>query len=209
MERAMTLREIAGLMRRHLLAATVVLMLVAGTGYCIKSTSPMYSEGATVVFTVTDAMANAHLSGQLISPLIATEVMMTQVLMSPAAQDQVRAAGGTAQFELAPVNFYSMQYPDYAEPSATLTTASQRPADVQRTFRVVLRLLGQRLAAIQAQAGVPPRHRIRTFLIGDTGPIVQPGSPMRVFAGLAVLAVVALFTVTGFLDRRRRRRRTA
>ena len=205
MKRAMTLRQIAGFMCWRLLPATVVLTLAAGAGYYIRRTPPMYSQSATVVFTVRDAMANSHLSGVLISPLIATEVMLTQVLMSPAAQHQVRAAGGNAQFDLAPINLYSMEYPEYSEPSATLTTASQRPADVERTFRVVLRLLADRLAAIQARAGVAPRSRIRTFLVGATGPVVQPGSSTRVFAVLGVLAVVALFTVAGFLDRRRRR----
>lgn len=198
----MTFRELAGLMRRHLLAVTVVLITVGAAGYDIRSTPPMYSEGATVVFTVARSLARLDSSGQLATPLIATEVMMAQVLMSPVAQGQVRAAGGTAQFEFVPVNLYSMQYPDYAEPSATLTTTSQRPASVRRTFLVVLRVIGQRLKSIQAQAGVSSRHRIRTFLVGDTGPVSQPGSPARVLAGLALLAIVAVFMVVNFLDRR-------
>jgi hypothetical protein len=68
---------------------------------------------------------------------------------------------------------------------------------------VVLRVLRQRLAAIQAQAGVRPPDRIRTYLAGDTGPIAKRGSAKRVFAGLALLTVVAVFIVATFLDRRR------
>jgi hypothetical protein len=203
MERVMNLREIAALMRRHLLAVTLVLTIAAGAGYDIRSTPPVYSQSATVVFTATDSPADSNLKTQFINPLIATEVMMTQIMTGSEAQSQVRAAGGTAQFGIVPENLYSLQYPNYSEPSATLTTTSPNTADVQRTFTVVLRILGQRLAAIQAQAGAPPSRRIRTFVLAQTRPVAQPGSPMRAFAGLAVLTLVALVMVPTFLDRRR------
>jgi len=200
----MTFCAIAGLMRRHLLAVTAVLIIAVCVGYDIRNSPPMYSESATVEYALASSMAKSDVKGQFAIPLIATEVMMSQALMSQPAQGQVRAAGGTAQFEFVPANLYSLQYPNYDEPGAAFTTTSQRPADVRRTFLVVLRLLGQRLAAMQAQAGVPARNRIRTFLVGDTGPIARPGSSTRVSAGLTVLTVVAVFMVANFLDRRQR-----
>ena len=200
----MTFCAIAGLMRRHLLAVTVVLIIAVCAGYDIRSSPTMYSESATVEYAVARSLGKSDVKGQFAIPLIATEVMMSQALMSRPAQGQVRAAGGTAQFEFVPANLYSLQYPNYDEPAAALTTTSQRPAEVRRTFHVVLRLLGQRLAGLQAQAGVPARNRIRTFLSGDTGPVAQPGSSTRVSAGLALLTVVAVFMVANFLDRRQR-----
>lgn len=207
MGQGMTFREIAALMRRHLLAVMVVLLIAAGVTYGIMRTPPMYSQSATVVFMAKNSPAGSHSSASFINPLVATEVMMTQILTTPLAQSQVRAAGGTASFEFVPFNLYSMQYPDYGEPIATLTATSQRAADVQRTFTVVVRLLGQRLAAVQEQAAVPQRSRIQGYLAGDTGPVAQPGSSKRVFAGLALLTVVAIFMVAKYLDRHRRRSR--
>lgn len=209
MGQSMTLREIASLMRRHLLAVTVVLLIGVGIVYGIGRTPPIYSRSATVVFMANNSPAGSHSNSSFINPLVATEVMMTQILTNPLAQSQVRAAGGTASFEFVPFNLYSLQYPDYGEPVATLTTTSQRPADVQRTFTVVLRLLGQRLAAMQTQAGVPQRSRIQDYLTGDTGPVTQPGSAKRVFAGLALLIVVAVFMVAKYLDRHPRYSRPA
>ena len=130
----MTLREIAALMRRHLLAVTVVLLIAAGGGYYIGNTPPMYSESATVVFTAKNSPSGASSNASFIAPLIATEVMMAQTFLTPPAQSEVRAAGGTASFQFVPLNLYSEQYPNYDEPDATLTTTSQRPADAERTF---------------------------------------------------------------------------
>jgi hypothetical protein len=192
----------AALMRRHLLAVIVMLMLAAGVAYDIKSTPPTYSESASVAFTVTKFLAWPNVPATVRKPLIATEVMMTQALMTRPARQQVSAAGGTAQLQFSPFNTYNLQFPDYAEPIATVTATSPSRAEVQRTLRVAVRLLQGRLAALQAQAGVPASDRIRASLVADTGPLAQPGSPARVFAGLALLTVVALFMVTSFLDRR-------
>ena len=187
------------LMRRHLLAVIVMLILAAGVAYDIKSTPPTYSESASVAFTVTKFLAWPNLPATIRKPLIATEVMMTQALMTRPARQQVSAAGGTARLDISPFN---LQFPDYAEPIATVTAAGPSKAGVQRTFTVAVRLLQERLAALQAQAGVSPRDRIRASLVADTGPLAQPGSPARVFAGLVLLTVVAVFMVTSFLDRR-------
>lgn len=186
-------------MRRHLLAVTAVLIITAGAAYEIRSTPPLYSRSATVEFIVTGSPADANLKAPLVAPLIATEVMMAQIMTSPAAVGEVRAAGGNAEFGIEPENLYSLQYPDYSEPSAMLTVTSPDTAAVGRTFGVVLRLLGQRLASMQA--GVPPRHRVQISLVSDTGALAQPGSRTRVLGGLALLALAALLMVPSFLDR--------
>ena len=202
----MTLSEIAALMRRHVLAVTVTLLISAAVGYAIGRTAPLYSESATVVFAAKNSPAGSRSNPSFAVPLIATGVMMAQTMTSPPGQSQVRSAGGTAPFQFVPVNQYSQQYPNYDEPAATLTTTSPQPADARRTFGAVLRLLGQRLASMQARARVPLRSRIQDSLVGDTGLTVQRNSSIRVLAGLVLLTLVAVFTVANFLDRRPRRR---
>ena len=204
MGQGMTLREIAALMHRHLLAVAIVLLISAGVGYYVMNTAPTYSESATVVFMPKNAPLGARSNAGLIAPLVATEVMTAQTLMNPSVESQVRAAGGTASFQVVPLNLYSQQYPYYEEPAATVTTTSQRPADVHRTFTVVLRLIGKRLAA--TQTGVPARGRIQESVVGDTGSVLQPNSQTRVFAGLALLAAVAVISTANFLDRLGQRR---
>jgi hypothetical protein len=203
MRRGVTFRELAALMRRHLLAATAVLMIAAGLGYGLRRTPPLYSESAAVVFTVKGSLADSRPSASYLPSLIATEVMMAQALMTPPWQSEIRDAGGNASFDFTPFNSYSLQYPNYYEPGAMLTATSQRPADVRRTFTLVCQLLGQRLTAMQAGARVPARDRIQVLLVGNGAPAAQPGSPTRVLGGLFMLAAMAVFMVVNFLDRRR------
>jgi hypothetical protein len=199
----MNVSEIAAILRRHPLAAVAVLVTAIGITYGVENTPVTIVQSATVVFAVGQTPMNAKLPSRQIDPLIATEVMMTQVMLSPEIASQVRAAGGTAQLGIVPENLYSLQYPDYAEPSATLTATSTSTAAVQRTFTVAAGLLARRMAALQTQAMVPPAERIRTVLIGDTGPVAQPGSHVRVLGGIAVITIVALVMIPVFLDRYR------
>jgi len=165
----------------------------------------MCSESVAVLLSATNSLVRSDSYASFGRSLVATEMMLVQAMLSPPAQSQVRAAKGTAQFEFVPFNLYNMQYPDYLGPVVTLTTTSPSAVDVQRTSRVVLRLFEQRLAAIQEDAGVPPGDRIQAYLVADTGPVIQHGSRARVFAGLALLTVVAVFMVLAFLDRRQGR----
>jgi hypothetical protein len=209
----MNVRGIAAILRRQPLATAAVLVIAASITCGIESAPVTYVQSATVVFTLDHTPADAGptepgtkspgLVNPYIEPLITTEVMMTQVMVGPAAQSQVRAAGGTAQLGMTPENLYSLQYPDYAEPSASLTATSTSTAAVRRTFTVAAELLARRLAALQAQAGVPARDRITTVIIGDTGPVAQPGSRPRLFGGIAVMTIVALVMLPVFLDRHR------
>ena len=199
----MTIREIAALMRRHLAAMVIVMTIAAGVTYSMMNAPPTYSESGTVIFSAGPLLGESGVSASFTNPLIATEVMMSQTLTSSLAQSQVRAAGGTAAFELAPYNLYSLQYPDYGEPAATLTVTSDDPAAVQRTFRVVLDILEQRLAALQAD--VRPHDRVQDSLVGNSGIAAQSGSSIRIFGGLVLLTVIAMFMVANFLDRRRYR----
>lgn len=199
----MTLSRIVELLRRHLLAVTAVLILAAGTAYDMKSAPRVYSERAALVFGLVNPRTHPHSSSSLGRSLIITETTLAEDQMTPAGQRLVRDAGGTAQFELVPLNLSNMQYPNYSEPYATLTTTSLSPAAAGRTFRVVTRVLGQRLAAVQS--GVSRRSRIRVYLAGNTGVLAQQGSSTRGFAGLALLTIVAVGMVVNFLDRRRDR----
>jgi hypothetical protein len=124
--------------------------------------------------------------------------------MSPQAQIQIRAAHGVAGYDLALINIYNQDYPDYSYPEATLTTSSPDAAETHRTFTIAARILAQILAKRQKRTGVPSSRRISARIIGDSLPVAQTGSHKRVFAGLALLAMVACSTTSGFIDRWRR-----
>lgn len=195
---------IGSLVRRHWLLVAAVTLVALCVGYNLKSSALRYSESGTMLFTVGSSAQNATtLHASYRNPIIATEVMMTEQMTSQPERGLIRAAGGTAQFELTPFNLYDLQYPDYAEPIATLTATSPTWPDAVRTFHLAFRNLSELLATIQARAGVSRPDRIRALLTDEDGPIKQSGSRIRVLAAVALLAIVASFTVGNFMDRRR------
>ena len=177
--------------RLRLTLAMVALLLAAGAGYGIEIRPPMYLESAAVELSLPNTQ-NAPNAYYMFAPsLISSCETMVQILMSPSAQHQIGAAGGGADVNLALVNLSNEEYPDYGLPLATLTAASPVAADAHRAFVVAAHVLGLLLAAQQEQAGVPPRERISSQILGDSGPIIQTGSHARAFGGLAILAAIA------------------
>ena len=126
-----------------------------------------------------------------------------RAMMSPETQRRVRDDGGTAAYSVELVNGYNQDYPDYSLPDATVTTQSADPESAHTTYVAVAQQLRQLLTSMQEHAGVPPRNRIYAYIAAETGPLVQVGSPKRVYAGLILLTLVAIFMVAVFLDRRR------
>jgi hypothetical protein len=170
------------------------------------STPPLYQESATVIFSnaTSRTVPNAYTS--YAPSLIASSAVIAEVMTSPQSQQAIRAAGGTAEYNLSLINLYNDDYPDYGDPAAALTATSPSPATAHRTFVATVRILDDLLAARQEQAGVLRRNQISAQIIGDTGPVSQAGSSKRVLAGLALLAVAGAAVACGFIGRWEARR---
>jgi hypothetical protein len=184
----------------RLAVIVAVLILASGVGYSIKAAPPTYRQSATVLFSAPRFRTAADAYSSLAPSLITSAAAMIQVLLSPGIQRKIRAAGGTADINMALTNLYSEEYPDYGEPLAGLTVTSSSAAIARHTFRVTVRRLRRILRTRQEQAGVPRRHRISAQILGKTGLVIQAGSLKRVFAGLALLAIVAISALWSFLD---------
>jgi len=196
----MTVGEMAALVRRHWIAAAVVLVLAVAALHSIKSSPPGYQESSTVIFIAptSNNFPNPYDSAGD-APLITTDEIVVRAMMSPQSKQLVQAAGGTGDFTVAMVNLYNQEYPDYSVPNATITTQASSPEAAHRTYVIVARQLTNRLAEMQAK--VQPHNRIVTNIVGDSGPIIQIGSPKRVYAGLILLTLIAFFMLAIFLDR--------
>jgi hypothetical protein len=195
---------IGALLWRHLAAVVAVVLAAEFAVYQVRHTPPAYAAGATVVFS-SPGPPDGVLARRDTPALITTETMMAELMASRWAQDLVRRRGGTGQFQVSPENTANLQYPDYADPLATITVTAPEAAAAQRTFAAVYSVLARQLAGLQARTGVPPPLRIQLRLVSVSAPAPQPGSPVRVLAGLALLTVMAVFLVVTFLDRRRGR----
>jgi hypothetical protein len=167
------------------------LLLAAGAGYGIDISPPMYLESGTVELSLPKTQNAPNAYFMFAPSLITSGEVMVQILMSPSVQRQIGAVSRDASASLALVNLYNEEYPYYGFPLATLTAASPVAADAHRTFVVAARVLSLVLAARQKQVGVAPRERISAQILGDSGPIIQPGSRARVFGGLVLLTAIA------------------
>jgi hypothetical protein len=197
----MTVQEIAALVRRHLLAISMVIVVAAGVAYYFKHTPLTYVESGTVVFAAPKTVAYPNPYTTLSGGLTGTAGIMAIIVMSPQGQQQIRSAGGTASYDAELVNLYNLEYPNYSDPFVTVTATSTNPAEVHQTFDIAAQLLERTLQEKQARAGVPEVDRITTHIVGDTGLVPERGSSKRTLAGLLVLAIVAAFSVASFFDR--------
>lgn len=212
----MSFREIIALLRRHVFAVAAILLLAAAAGYQIQSRPPVYADNGSVVFTVTNRLADHEsspaLSALLSRSLIAAEAAMAEALSPPVTSGTLRTAAGMANYTITPFNSYDLEYPYYSLPSATLAVTAASPAAAQTAFGSVYHQIAAQLADLQVRTRVPRANRITAYTAANTGPVRQTGSRLRVAAGLAVLTALAIFVVAGSLDRHRRpgaRRRAA
>jgi len=195
------MNDIWALFRRHLAAVAAVLIVAIGVAYTFKSTPTVYTEGGTVVFNppVSKAFPNPYQAGS--DSIITTAGVLTAFMMGAQGQQQVTAAGGRVPYQMALVNSYDQEYPNYSNPEATLYATSTDLVGVQRTYAATMQVLSRQLAVRQAAVGVPAVDRITIKMIGNPGPLAQPGSKKRSYGGLFLLTVIALFAVSIFLDR--------
>jgi hypothetical protein len=198
--------RLIGYLRQKLMdvaALGAVLLLVAGAGYDIKRTPPVYVDSATVLFSAPESDTSPTAYETFMIPLITTGEIVSQIVMSPQGQHQIQEAGGTASVNMTLANLYDEEYPNYGVPMATLTSTSKNAAASQHTFTVAVQQLDEILAARQARMGIKPDARISAQIIAATGPVAQSGSGKRVYGGLAILAMVAVSALWGMINRRR------
>lgn len=191
--------QLVALFRRHVVAALVVLIVAAGLTWDIKTTPTTYEEGATIVFMAPGANPYSTLG----SELVPMTNLITATVTSAKYLGKIRAAGGTAAADIAMVNLYNEQFPEYGVPYVTVSAQSYDPAEVARTFNIIVATLRSLVATRQNQAGVPQWSRVSIRVVGSSGVQATGGSHIRVLFGLAVLTLMALFMVVVFLDRRR------
>jgi hypothetical protein len=196
-----SLPEIAGLLRRHLLAVLVVLAIAAGVEYTFKHSAATYAETATMVFVPPESGVHPNPFAAVGGSLTEVAGVVAAKAMSPQEQQQVARAGGTGSYDVGLIDDYNLQYPSFSSPYLTVTTSSPDPTAANRTFTVLSQVLTNQFMAQQTQDGVLPNSRIQIVVAGDTGPLIQQGSPKRVLIGLIILTIVAVFGVAAFFDR--------
>jgi hypothetical protein len=195
--------DIVAMLRRHLIAVAVACLAVLGLGYHFAHMNPGYTDVGTIGFLAPHDPLTGFANSRGTQ---AIKVATAEYMMGSAASQQVRAAGGTANYDVELVNSYNEEFPDYSQPYATVTTNSPDPTAALNTYNAVVSVLIKDLAQRQAQQGARPKVQITALPVNTTGPTIQSGSNKRVYAATAALMVIAAFMTASVLDRRKRPR---
>jgi hypothetical protein len=198
------LESLTGGGRLRIVAVVLIGILTAMAGGAIATARPIYAESATVIFALPRQYSPASSYTWQAQSLIATGSAISQVLMGPQVASRIRAAGGTASYDLALVNLYNQDYPDYEYPEAQLTVSSLSAINTHHTFLIAKRVLTEVLAQWQGRAGAPAADRIVADVTDESGPEAEIGSRKRSLAGLVLLALVCGGTAWSILGRRKR-----
>jgi hypothetical protein len=186
----------------RILALTLILVITVGLGVKIEENRPSYVESATVLFTTPNLDRSAELYTWQAQSLISAGSVVSQILMSPQVEHEVAQAGGAGHYNLALINFYNQEYPEYGYPEATLSASSPDATSTHRTYLIAERTMIKVLATWQSQAKAPPHHRITAQVSNDSGPMPRSGSRLRALGGLLLLCLVAAGTCWSVTGRR-------
>jgi hypothetical protein len=178
-----------------LIAVLVVFVAVGGYGYHLVHKNPGYLNTVTVGFVGPRASSTVFSNYR---GLLVTEEVSAWYMATPEAQQQVRAAGGTAQYNVALSNSFNEERPDYGTPYVIITTSSLDPSATVMTYNAVMKVLANHLHNEQVSQGAPQQTTVTLLLASPpTGPIEQGGSHKRSLAGVVLLALLlALFTAS-------------
>ena len=161
--------QLRALFRRHLVAALVVIVLAGRPGVGYQDHAADLRGGRHHRLHAAGGNPYSTLGSQLI-PMTN---LMTATITSTEYLGEIRAAGGTAAANIAMVNLYNEQFPQYGVPYVSISTESSDPAAVGRTFDIIVETLRNLLSSRQTQAGVPQWSRVS---IRHRGRLRCPGS---------------------------------
>ena len=184
---------------RHRYALAGVLAIAVLVLHAIWLYPNTYLETAIVVFVVRDSPSSLSPYSTVSESLITTSAIMAESLDSPQSEATIRAAGGSAAYSLSLINFANQDYPKYDSPFVTLTAQSTDPTATRRTFQSALNVLNRALE--KRQAHVEPRGRISVLVLSQTGPLAQSRSMKRTLAATGVVAIIAMYMLSRFLDK--------
>ncbi len=200
----MSVGQLVSLARRHIFSVGLILLVVAGLAFSLKHTRAVYTETATVVVETegfkTVEPLNVDSSFLRNSSLINTCELLVMYLDGPQGRAQLLRAGITGNFAVSIVNSYNADQPSYAYPDLLVSTTGGDPDTTRHEFEQSVQVIDAELAKFQSGDQFPAEDRIQTYMVSDSGPILQRGSSIRSYAALIFLAMVAIFMVCSFLD---------
>jgi hypothetical protein len=202
-----SVRQLAALARRHLIAVSLILLVTAGIAIGFRYTGPGYEETTVVavepeIFRTVPAISDADSFLENASLITTCQLLVTR-LSGPQGEAQLRQAGVTGSFAVSVVNSSNSDTPDYTYPYLSVSVTGRDPDATHDQWTGAMQVISTDIADLPGNQHLA-QHRIVTYVLSDSGPISQRGSLVRTYAALMFLALVAMYLICRFLDRRSR-----
>lgn len=201
----MAIRDFAAVLRRHPWVTLAVAVLTALPVLRAQTAPPRYEARSVVTFLSPKAPFPRNAFASFTPALVTMAEVSSRWLASEAARGRVRAAGGTADFQVVLANRGNQELPVHDQPNLTVIVTAKDAGRTRATLLAVLAVLRDRLRAQQAADGARPGSLISwQVTAGSDRAVPVSGRPSRAVLALLVLGALATILAAVTADRRRR-----
>ncbi len=203
----MYLTELLAALRRQWIIMLVGLGLTAGVGLWAADPPPRY-EAFEVFAILPPQLPNIpnQLTG-LRPSLAVTGAVVAQRLMSGSGRTQLRNAGVTSNYSLAPRNSGTVQTPEYLIAWVMAKASGPDERTAMRALDTIISVFADELVRLQDERNVAQAERITIGVLAAPSASLVPHSKTRALAGTGLAGFIITTTVALFWDRSARRRR--
>jgi hypothetical protein len=200
-----TIRDLGGALRRHPAVTLVAVALTLATALWVKVTPPEYEarSALTLLSPQTRFPRNSYAG---FTPALVTNADVTARMMaSERMRARVRAAGGTAGYQVLLANRGNQEMPVHDQPHLTVVATAPSAAAAERTHAAVLEVMRAQLAERQRGEGAQTSALITWQITAGTGRAVPiTGRPSRRYLAIGLLGAIATLYAAVAADRRGR-----
>ncbi|GAA2418000.1 hypothetical protein GCM10010191_30750 [Actinomadura vinacea] len=205
----MTIRHFGGALRRHpvvALAAAALTLLMAAH---VLTARPEYEARSAITLLSPRAPFPRNSYASFTPALVTNAEISARTMGSAEGRRRVRAAGGTAEYQVLLANRGNQELPIHDQPHLTVSSVASSAEEARRTHAAVLGVMLAQLLERQRGQGALPGSLITWQVTAGSGqPVPVTGRPSRRLLAIGLLGLVATLYAAAAADRRPARRVT-
>ncbi|MFC5751795.1 hypothetical protein [Actinomadura rugatobispora] len=200
----MTIRHFGGALRRHPVVTLAAVTLTLLLALHVKTARPDYEVRSAITLLSPRAPFPRNAYAGFTPALVTNAEISARTMGSEAGRRQVRAAGGTASYQVLLANRGNMEQPIHDQPHLTVTAVASTAEDARRTHAAVLEVMWRQLLDRQRVQGALPGSLISWQVTAGSGrPVPVTGRPSRRLLAIGLLGAVLTLYAAVAADRRR------
>ena len=204
----MGLRQLAGLVRRHIFVVCSLAMITVAIAAYFKHTDSVYQEAGVIALEPGSFKGvgyfNVDNDYRENSSLITVCQMVSSAVSFQVSQAESGNGGTADSVVISVVNSSNADTPKYSYPELALSVSGADSPAVRYKWGQVVRLIDKNISRWQNGLKVSAANLISPYVLSDSGAIAIKGSLIRSWAGLLFISLIASFIFCRTLDGRPR-----